>query len=223
MLAVCQGGMRFRLFAKSTCRILRRRAFGRRISLLPHARCMSRRHALQAFCQIHMPHPSPQSIRPADFFISACSPSEPKACGAPQASFPHARRDASQHAVCKFSLPYMPIVLNKSIRIGQAPDALCFSMLFYAFTWFSMLFMFLLAHFYLGYFIYAFKFCALRLTAPNSGAAASFVCNPAMCLRPALIENEHQRSLRLVPLLEDVIAERRCRVHTNLPQRRTAR
>ena len=210
-------------FFTSACPLWRFTTCNRWISLFLHARRTSRQHALQAYCQIHMPHPSPQSIRPADFFISACSPSEPKACGAPQASFPHARRDASQHAVCKFSLPYMPIVLNKSIRIGQAPDALCFSMLFYAFTWFSMLFMFLLAHFYLGYFIYAFKFCALRLTAPNSGAAASFVCNPAMCLRPALIENEHQRSLRLVPLLEDVIAERRCRVHTNLPQRRTAR
>ncbi len=38
----------------------------------------------------------------------------------------------------------------------------------------------------------------------------------AICPRPALDEYERQRSMSLVPLLEDAIAERRCSKHTHM-------
>ena len=181
-------------FSISACLPSQPKACGAPQASFPHARCVVSRHADCSFLYFRMPTPQSASMFFACFPRLTCPPRVRVTCVSEFFLFSHARRGASRHAIFKFSLPYMPIILNKSIRIGQAPDALCFYVLLLSFICICAL---------MRLFAYAFKFCALRLTAPSSGAAASFVCNPAMCLRPALIENEHQRSLRLVPLLED--------------------
>ena len=98
-----------------------------------HASSIAFMHAAGDFPYSRMPVLPLSSMQLAVFHALACLLQAKVACTSGFLLFPHARRGASRHAIFEFSLPYMSIALNKSIRIGQAPDALCFYVLFICF------------------------------------------------------------------------------------------